>query len=448
MMIGKGVGAVRNRDRLWFRLILAVTFIGILALNLFTPLLADDYLYAFSFATGERIASVGDIFPSLATHAVSMNGRLTPHFFVQLFVMLPRWIFAIINSFVYLALLLGIIRLAARKSERFPWQLLLIVNGAVFLLPPAFGQSFLWLAGSVNYLWCDTLLVWLLVPFADFYLRGKSLSGAGNIALLSLGALVMGNMSENVSAAAILMMGLCVLGQWVRRQKAPKWMLVVTLAAFVGWLLLMLAPANRMNVSRAAGGLNALATNYQAALSMWVQHGIWPSIAYGIAFFIALADQKADRSRLGFSVGLFLCSLACNFAMTASSYYPERAYTGSLLFVILAFAVVLGACEGRLWQKALIPSLACMLGLVMALELIGAVPSAYNRQRLAQARITEVCADRDAGQTDIITFGVKGNSRFDAFYGLHELTDDPKYFPNVYFARYYGLNSVVVDRFE
>ena len=210
----------------------------------------------------------------------------------------------------------------------------------------------------------------------------------------------------------------------------------------------MLAPANRMNVSQAAGGLNALATNYQAALAMWVQHGLWPSVAYGIAFFIAFADHKADRSRLGFSVGLFPCSLACNFAMTASSYYPERAYTGSLLFVILAFAVVLGTCEGRLWQKALMPSLACALGLVMALELIGAVPSAYNRQRLAQARITEVCADRDAGQTDIITFGVKGNSRFDAFYGLHELTDDPKYFPNVYFARYYGLNSVVVDRFE
>ena len=43
---------------------------------------------------------------------------------------------------------------------------------------------------------------------------------------------------------------------------------MVALAAFSGWLALMLAPANRMNVSRAAGGLNALATNYQAALTM------------------------------------------------------------------------------------------------------------------------------------------------------------------------------------
>ena len=50
MMIGKGVGAVRNRDRLWFRLILAVTFIGILALNLFTPLLAFTAIVLFYFA--------------------------------------------------------------------------------------------------------------------------------------------------------------------------------------------------------------------------------------------------------------------------------------------------------------------------------------------------------------------------------------------------------------
>jgi hypothetical protein len=192
--IGKGVGTVRNRDRLWFGLILAVTFTGMLALNLLTPLLADDYLYAFSFATGERITSVGDIFPSLAAHAATMNGRLTPHFFVQLFVMLPRWIFAILNSFVYLALLLGMVRLSARVGERYPWRLLLIVSGAVFLLPPAFGQSFLWLAGSVNYLWCDALMVWLLVPFADFYLRGKSTTGMGRMTLMVLGALLMGNM--------------------------------------------------------------------------------------------------------------------------------------------------------------------------------------------------------------------------------------------------------------
>ena len=447
-MIGKGVGTVRNRDRLWFGLILAVTFTGMLALNLLTPLLADDYLYAFSFATGERIASVSDIFPSLAAHAATMNGRLTPHFFVQLFVMLPRWIFTIVNSFVYLALLLGIVRLSARVGERYPWRLLLIVSGAVFLLPPAFGQSFLWLAGSVNYLWCDALMIWLLVPFADFYLRGKSITGMGRITLMVLGALLMGNMSENVSATAVLMMGLCVLNQWIHRSKAPAWMLAVALATFSGWLALMLAPANRMNISLAAGGLNALATNYQAALTMWLQYGLWPSVAYGAVFFFALADPKSDRTRLVFSAGLFLCSLACNFAMIASSYYPERAYTGSLLFVILAFAVALGACEGRLWHKALIPALTCALGLVMALELIGAVPSAYNRERLAQARIIEVCAVRDAGQTDVTTFGVKGNSRFDAFYGLHELTDDPEYFPNVYFARYYGLNSVVVDRFE
>ena len=31
---------------------------------------------------------------------------------------------------------------------------------------------------------------------------------------------------------------------------------------------------------------------------------------------------------------------------------------------------------------------------------------------------------------------------------LNELTDDVNYFPNVYYSKYYGLNSVIVDRYE
>ena len=129
----------------------------ILALNLLTLLLADDYRYAFSFATGERLKNVVDIFPSLAAHAVSINGRLVPHFFVQLFTLLPRQVFSVVNTVVFLLLIAGMYRLSQKEEQN--WKLLVLIFGGMFLLPPVFGQSFLWLAGSVNYLcatrcWC------------------------------------------------------------------------------------------------------------------------------------------------------------------------------------------------------------------------------------------------------------------------------------------------------
>ena len=213
-------------------------------------------------------------------------------------------------------------------------------------------------------------------------------------------------------------------------------------------LALMLAPANRQNVGASLGGWNALFIQYQAALTMWLTHGLWPSLAViGLGCYAA-AQPDADRNRLAFALGLLACSLVSNFLMAAASYYPERAFTGSVIFLIAAGAVTLSALPHTRGHTALANALALGLSLVMVLQLGSALPNAYNRYQLAQARVQAVCTQRDAGQTDIATFGILGRSRFDAFDGLNELTTNPEYFPNRYFARYYGLNSIVAERFE
>ena len=71
----------------------------------------------------------------------------------------------------------------------------------------------------------------------------------------------------------------------------------------------------------------------------------------------------------------------------------------------------------------------------------------FNDGVVPAQRRDEVQAQRDAGETDVVTYGIKGFSKYDAFYGLNELTENPAYFPNVYFAKYYGLKTVVVDRY-
>ena len=68
--------------------ILFIIFMLMLLCNILTPKIVDDFSYHFSFATGERITNVFQIFPSMMAHAEKMNGRLIPHFFVQLFEML------------------------------------------------------------------------------------------------------------------------------------------------------------------------------------------------------------------------------------------------------------------------------------------------------------------------------------------------------------------------
>ncbi len=431
-----------------FALIAGATLLAMLALNWLTPLLADDYRYAFRFDTGGRLTSLGEIFPSLEAHARVMNGRLVPHFFVQLFTLLPGPAVDVVNALVYLALVLGLYRMIAPEGTSWDWKLLLMVSGAVFLLPPAFGQSFLWMAGSVNYLWCDALMVWTLLPFARVVLGGREPGAACRWGLLPVAGLLLGNMSENVSAAAALMMGLCGLWLWLRKRRVPLWMALTLGMTLAGWLVLMLAPGNRAHVAQQGLSLGVLYTRLGAALNMWMQWGLWPSLAWVGLFCLAHGGGQADPDRLFLAAGLFACSLLSNFAMVASSYYPQRAYTGSVLLLILALGMALYGLPASRWRQALVHTVALGLALVMALQMAYALPSAYNRFRLAQARERQAAAAHEEGLPRLTTYGIKGNSRFDPFFQLNELTEDPEYFPNVYFARYYGLDSVVVDRYE
>ncbi|MEG1014563.1 MAG: DUF6056 family protein [Clostridia bacterium] len=433
-----------KKRRIIFIAVLVSVFLLMLVLNLLTPLVADDYRYAFSFATEQRIASVGDIFPSLAAHAQVMNGRLVPHFFVQLFTLLPHAVFAVVNALMYTAFLLGLYWLICGK-ERYDVRFLCILASAVFLLPPAFGQCFLWMSGSINYLWCDTLVMFLLIPFADAMIRQRDRPSRLTQVLLAVGGLLMGNMSENVSAAAALLMGLCILWLLFRKRRVRAWMWVTTGMVMAGWLAMMLSPANRSNVSLAGSGMGALLDHFAAAMDMFMKHGLWLSLVFLTLFcFSWHAGMEADR--LALSMGLFVCALLCNFAMVASSYYPERAFTGTCILLIAACALLL--VEMPIGVKPMADALAICLCFTMLLTALGALPSVYNRYRLAQARVQEVCSQRDAGVTAVTTFGISGRTRYDAYDGINEVSTDPTYFPNVYYAKYYGLDSIVIDRME
>lgn len=79
------------------RKITAFIFVGIFLLillcNSLTKLVADDFCYKFSWENGEQITNVWQIFPSMLAHWHSINGRLVTHFFVQLFLLMPKFVF-------------------------------------------------------------------------------------------------------------------------------------------------------------------------------------------------------------------------------------------------------------------------------------------------------------------------------------------------------------------
>ncbi|MFH1513170.1 MAG: DUF6056 family protein, partial [Bacillota bacterium] len=301
-----------------FRAALSLYFLFFLLLNFLTPLVSDDYRYAFSFATDERITSVWQIFPSLYEHYFVMHGRTAVHFFTQLMMLLGKPAFNVLNAAVAAALLLGLHRLAAGRKAKNP-VLLLAIGVLSFLFTPAFGQTMLWLDGACNYLWGIAIIVWMLVPFRDALIEGKNMRSPWLTALFLPGSLFMGAASENNSPAAILVMLLITAILW-KKSGRLRWRLGASCGlAIVGFLILCLSPANAIrSANYAAEGVSRMGQyllNFQATADTLLQNGL-PLCCVFLVLFAIAAAQKADKDRLLLAAMLFLAGLLANFAMT------------------------------------------------------------------------------------------------------------------------------------
>lgn len=85
--------------------VLSGIFLLLLLCNCLTDLLVDDFTYIYSLESGEKITGIFQIFGSVKAHSLTMNGRLVAHFFAQLFLFLPKWVFNILNSLIFTGLI-------------------------------------------------------------------------------------------------------------------------------------------------------------------------------------------------------------------------------------------------------------------------------------------------------------------------------------------------------
>lgn len=149
-----------------------VIFYGIVGvciylLSIYTPLMADDFVYAYSFnENGADISSpiqtISDIIGSQYQHYFNANGRSIIHFGEQMFVgILGKSCFNVFNSLVFLALLYGGAYLVSGHRSL---MMSVILFFLIWFLIPVPGETLLWSAGSLNYLWS----VFFVVVFLCF----------------------------------------------------------------------------------------------------------------------------------------------------------------------------------------------------------------------------------------------------------------------------------------
>ena len=417
-------------------------FLLMLLGNVLTPYAVDDWAYMRSFATGERITAVRDILPSIAAHAYSMNGRLFAHFWVQLFLLLPKAVFNIVNALVFTALIALLARLAQPEGERNN-LVLFVIFCAVWVFVPAFGQVFFWLDGACNYGWGCLAGLAFLTPYLRLFERDTEKKPVFWILRMLVGFYT-GAYLENMAAGVIFLSALLLLGRRAARKKKNgllPWLPV--LAATAGFLFMMTRPAESLK-SGAEGSLASVGTGLVAALMAYRELAV-PLIVFAVTLVMALW-YHVRRERILLAAALLLGSLCANFSLSLASYYPERCLAFPAVLLITADAVLISELFSG---KAKLSVLCAAAVLVLPTLYWGVygfadITNVYLQVRTNETTITEAAA---RGESSVTVPYIETQTRYSALDGLKYLdTEDPQSWPNDAMADVLGIGEIRCER--
>lgn len=436
-----------KRRRAFF-LLSALVFVIMLLFNFLTPMLADDFYFAYAFDTGERLRSLSELIRSLSFHYQEWTGRVVVKFFAQGFTMLPGVVFDFCNAAAYLALGLVIYKLAVgQHSNRYDVLLLALIEIALFEVSPVFGQTNLWMCGACNYLWATLgclgyLLFWRLRMRAPFDAK-PWLS-----AVMMACGLLAGWLSENTSAGLLVCLVLCMGTVWLREHRLPLWMAAGFAGTAAGFLIMILAPGN-YNRADAAPDTRPLLT--QAAVRFLQCTDMLKSTAMPLllAFAALYTLLWIGQRRMPLWPGIFLLGgLASNYAMLLSPVYYERSTHGVLAFLVAACAACLAQIDTGVLRKGLAAITAC-LTVWCGFHLVEAgydIASYWmmDRTRTQTIRSEIAVLERPLAET-IISYGIEPYTRWCGAYGLPDIRENGEDSLALGRARWYGVGTLIAD---
>ena len=433
-------------------------FLIVLVMNIASPLTLDDYDYTFSFADGEKITSLSQIIPSMAKHYYTVNGRLLTHSVVQASLMLKPVVFDILNSLLFCAMIILVCYHLNGSIKKISWQQIILFFVFIWLFAPSFGQSFLWLDGSMNYLLPATLLMLGLVPYRFFFKEYKKLTVMQSV-LFSFVCLVLsfciGYSSETVSVIFVVLQLLYCIAYLIKKYKLRIWMIFSFIGNAAGLLLMFSSPTYNQrskiwdDASQFSTVLNAI-KRIPTSFNIMVYSLRFPIIIFSVIFVLVfimnrgkkvseIIKEKSDKLLL-ISV-LLISTFAFGMFDCFCDYYPERIWVPADIFMFIATYLLLS--EIKIKNKLFSSAVIIVLAAVFCLSCVPEMKTAKDQLNEYNDRELYIEEEKAKGNTDLELKPIKSDSRYSVFIPSGDVPENPElHWINVSFARYYGLNSV------
>ena len=246
-------------DKKWGRsngalIAVVLATVAFYVLNLLSAEFHDDFVYKFMLVNGSvdysrPVNSLMNVFRSQVEHYFVANGRSLVHVLVQVFTgLLGKQVFNVLNAIVF-AFFVYLLKNNVTRHSRGNGIFAVTITLFLVLLLPLFKDTFLWLTGSVNYLWSGTAVLFFLSIYES---RGRLLVKDNRVVawLLPL-ALLMGWTHEGISLP--LAVSLVMLNLLDFKRSCHTWGFWLAVSFLIGAFITAFAPGNLVRSSTAGG---------------------------------------------------------------------------------------------------------------------------------------------------------------------------------------------------
>ena len=344
---------MRNQEKISnIIFVLSITLVGLsfYLLNVHFPLYLDDWVYIFAHE-GKKSDSFLDIIQSEYYQYIRWGGRSVVHIIARSLLWFGETWGDILNTIAYILLVL-LIYFITGKRKTHNIYLFFLINILIWFGLPDFSQNLLWITGSANYLWGCLLIYGFIFLYINFLLTKQGGDRLWKRLAMLLFGIIAGWTNENTGVALLFFLAGVLLYLKYKKEPVPQWMLYGLSGAIIGYAFMFLAPGNAIRSQlefRAIHKLEEVPLSFYFYRFVTITKFSYVHLKYFLLIYAGILviflrnnnKSREEKELVVYLSLLFLCASGiATIVMSASPYFPERAWFGIIILLITSIVVL------------------------------------------------------------------------------------------------------------
>ena len=375
-----------NRQCILFVTVNVVILVIMLAINGIYPYYWDDKGVVKDYVNGNW--NIIDILRhSYERYYLHWSGKIVPLSIANIFTLLDKTIYNIVNSVMYIIFANVIYRFFWKK--KYDYWMMIAIYAALWIFIPWFGTVVFWVDGTIEYMWMLIPVLVLGKIYYDNYFEINT-SDRSSVLMIVLGLLAGCGLEATGSALVFSLCVMCVI-KAMKKKSFVAWEICGIIGTVIGFAILMLAPGNyeRASVVSELSGLYGNFLYRIARETYFFLLYMTPLLGLSVTLMfiqyrctdLEMNPEQTLKYRLyniwlvcRKSLVLVLFSLISVYVMTFTSAFSVRIFmTPTIVLVIscgIAISEIIKTDKGKALADKCLPAIRVMLSFICVFVIV------------------------------------------------------------------------------